>query len=74
MASVYRRENETFEKMYKRFKKLVEKERVISIYRRKQYYMKPSEVRRYKKLKSQMLRRKQELKRLKALERLKKGK
>ena len=72
---VKRHQNETFEKMLKRFKKLVEQEQVLSTYMRKRYYMKPSEKRKYKKIKSEMRRRKAELKRLKKMGLLKpKGK
>jgi len=65
MASVEQRfPGEPFEKMFKRFRKLVEQEQIISTFMRKQFYMKPSEYRRYKAAKAEMRRRKQELKRL----------
>ena len=67
MVTVVRREQETFEKLLKRFKKLVEQEQVISTFMRKSYYMKPSEKRKFKKMKSEMRRKKAELKRLKRL-------
>ena len=64
---VKRHPNEPFEKMFKRFKKVVEQEQVVSTFMRKRYYMKPSEKRKYKKIKSEMRRRKAELKRLRKL-------
>ena len=64
---VKRHPNEPFEKMLKRFKKVVEQEQVVSTFMRKRYYMKPSEKRKYKKIKSEMRRRKAELKRLRKL-------
>jgi len=60
MASVYKRHpEEPFEKLLKRFKKMVEQEQIISTYMRKQYYMKPSEWRKFKEHKSEMRRKKQ---------------
>jgi len=51
MATVYRRPGEPFEKMYQRFANLVYSERIIHTYKRKMYYMKPSEKRKYKEWK-----------------------
>ncbi len=38
-------ENETFEKAFKKFKRLVEKEGILTEVRRRQFYEKPSEKR-----------------------------
>ena len=59
MASVYQRTpNEPFMKLYKRFRKLVEQEQILSTYQRKQFYMKPSEYRKFKEHKAEMRRKK----------------
>jgi small subunit ribosomal protein S21 len=71
---VKRYPEEPFEKLFKRFRKLVEQEQIVSTYMRKRYYQKPSEKRRYKAKKSEIRRRKAELKRLKKLGLLKKNK
>jgi small subunit ribosomal protein S21 len=49
MVTVVRRENESFEKLYKRFRKLVEQERIISELKMRSHYMKPSVKKRYKR-------------------------
>lgn len=48
MAIVYVMENEPFEKVLKRFKRVVEKEGILTEVKRKQFYEKPSEKRKRK--------------------------
>ena len=45
MTSVERRQGETFESLYKRFKKAVQNERILSQIRRRRFYEKPSQER-----------------------------
>jgi len=42
LAVVYVKEDEPFEKALKRFKKIIEKEGVLTEYKRREYYEKPS--------------------------------
>ena len=48
MATVYVRDGEPFEKALKRFKKLCEKEGILTEIKRREYYEKPSEKRKRK--------------------------
>ena len=60
LASVYQRyKGEPFEKLFKRFRKLVEQEHILSEFMRKRFYMKPSEYKRYKSMKAELRRKKQ---------------
>lgn len=58
MPGVKVRENETFERAFRRFKRLCEKEKVRSEIKKHQRYEKPSEERQRKKKKVQRYRRK----------------
>ncbi len=42
MAVVHVKEDEPFEKALKRFKKIIEKEGILTEYKRREYYEKPS--------------------------------
>jgi len=46
MATVVAREKESFESLLRRFKKKVLDERIVSTYRERTYFMKPSQKRR----------------------------
>ena len=46
MASVYARNNENLESMMKRFGRQVEDEKILKDYRDRQYFQKPSAIRR----------------------------
>jgi len=46
MAQVYAREKENFESLLRRFKKKVLDEKIITTFRERTYFMKPSEKRR----------------------------
>jgi len=48
VTTVYRRNNESFDRMYKRFKKAVQEDHILSGTRRRSYYSKPSELRKKK--------------------------
>ena len=48
MVTVYRDSHESFESLFKRFRKLVQREKVLSTARRGRYYEKPSVVRKRK--------------------------
>ncbi len=45
MAAVYRHEGESIEQLIRRFKKVVQQDRVLTVMRRKRYYEKPSQIR-----------------------------
>ncbi len=49
MASVKLREGESLESAIKRFKKKVDNEGVLKVWREKQYFVKPSMIKRIKK-------------------------
>ncbi len=51
MITVEVQEGESFEKAFKRFKRLCERERILTEIKKHQYYYKPSEIRRQKLLK-----------------------
>jgi small subunit ribosomal protein S21 len=48
MVSVYRDDGESFESMFKRFRKVVQKEKIRSEVRKRRYYEKPSMTRKRK--------------------------
>ena len=48
MTSVYRHEGESFESLFRRFKKQVQNERILSQIRRRRFYEKPSQERKRK--------------------------
>jgi ribosomal protein S21 len=57
MASVYLKEKESFESLLRRFKKKVIDERIVTNYRERTYFLKPSQKRRlYEKEKQKKIR------------------
>ena len=62
MTSVYRDEGESFESLFKRFRKQVQGEKILSQVRRRRFYEKPSQVRKRKAAKKRIKSRRTTLK------------
>lgn len=62
MTSVYRDEGESFESLFKRFRKQVQGEKILSQVRRRRFYEKPSQIRKRKAAKKRIKSRRTTLK------------
>ena len=62
MTSVYREEGESFESLFKRFRKQVQGEKILSQVRRRRFYEKPSQIRKRKAAKKRIKSRRTTLK------------
>ena len=54
MVAVYLDKNESIDKALKKFKRKVKKSEILLEYQRRQYYTKPSDIKREKKTKSKL--------------------
>jgi small subunit ribosomal protein S21 len=62
MTSVYREDGESFESLFKRFRKQVQAEKILSQVRRRRFYEKPSQIRKRKAAKKRIKSRRTTLK------------
>ena len=62
MTSVYRDDGESFESLFKRFRKQVQQEKILSQVRRRRFYEKPSQIRKRKAAKKRIKSRRTTLK------------
>ncbi|MCD6082124.1 30S ribosomal protein S21 [candidate division WOR-3 bacterium] len=61
MIRVEAQPGESFESLFRRFKRIIERDRILSEYKKHQVYEKPSEIRRKIKLKKEWERKKARL-------------
>jgi len=61
MATVKLKRNDSFEKAYRKFKRLVEKEGILKDYKKHEFYAKPSVAKKEKRKAAQKRRRKNEM-------------
>ena len=64
MTSVYREDGESFDSLFKRFRKQVQQEKILSQVRRRRFYEKPSQIRKRKAAKKRIKSRRTTLKML----------
>ncbi len=54
MASVIRQEDESFDSLFRRFRKSVQEDRIMTVVRRRRFYEKPSQARKRKAAKKRI--------------------
>jgi small subunit ribosomal protein S21 len=62
MANVVRHDGESFESLFKRFRKSVQQEKILKELRQRRYYEKPSQIRKRKAIKKRIKSRRTTLK------------
>jgi small subunit ribosomal protein S21 len=54
MATVYRENGESFDSLFRRFRKTVQQEKILTVTRRRRFFEKPSQVRKRKAAKKRI--------------------